>query len=56
MKAVRKFTRDSLVRRPCNCAKCVAKRNPTTDAVRTEDRVDLNEIHRRFWARIAGKK
>jgi len=63
MKTIRKFTRDAFVR-PCGCAKCVAKRNPIADAKPTKAKVstaddkpvDLNEIHRRFWARIAGKK
>ncbi|MFL9987239.1 hypothetical protein [Paraburkholderia sediminicola] len=63
MKTVRKFTRDAFVR-PCGCAKCVAKRSRTTDTKPTKaktiadekPRVDLNEIHRRFWAKLAGKE
>jgi hypothetical protein len=48
------------------CDKCTAKRSPTTDTKPTKakvsndathkPRVDLNEIHRRFWNRLAGKE
>jgi len=65
MKTIRIFTRDVSVLRPCSCAKCVAKRSPTTPTVKDrisnptlDERkpVDLNEIHRRFWAKQAGKE
>lgn len=66
MKTIRYFMRDALTVRPCGCAKCVAKRSPTTDTKPTKARVsndatpkpsvDLNEIHRSFWARLAGKE
>ncbi|CBJ37109.1 protein of unknown function [Ralstonia solanacearum CMR15] len=57
MKTIRRFVCDSLIARPakkpCGCAKCTAKRSSTKD---TREPVDLNEIHRRFWAKLAGKK
>jgi len=64
MKTFRYFMRDALAKRPCGCAKCVAKRSPTTDTKPTKaqttadekPRVDLNEIHRRFWAKLAGRE
>lgn len=37
------------------CDKCAPKSNPITDQ-QPALRVDLNEIHRRFWARLAGKE
>jgi hypothetical protein len=52
-KTIHKFTRDALMKRPCMCERCRAARSTkTTDATPSPD---LNEIHRRFWARIAGK-
>lgn len=60
MKTIRKFTRDALLKRPCGCAKCAAKREASRAAATpTKDErkpVDLNEIHRRFWAKQAGKE
>lgn len=58
MKKIRRFVRDSMVGRPCGCAKCTAKREASRPTPTQDDRkpVDLNEIHRSFWARLAGKE
>ena len=57
------FTRDT---RLCGCSrhkdapkcdKCAPKRNQTRNPTSDERKpVDLNEIHRRFWAKLAGKE
>jgi hypothetical protein len=56
-RTMKKFTCDALVRLAVQKRKQVEAKPKavTTDVVRTEDRVDLNEIHRRFWAKLAGK-
>lgn len=55
MKKIRMFTRDSMVRR---ISRVLGERiKPTTKDANPERKpVDLNEIHRRFWARLAGKE
>lgn len=60
------FTTDT---RPCGCSrhataqkcpKCAPKISrtirPITPTADTAPRVDLNEIHRRFWARLRGEE
>jgi hypothetical protein len=55
-KTVKIFTRDSMVRRVSRKMAALAK--PAKAQTPTADKkpVDLNEIHRRFWARLAGKE
>ncbi|CBJ42543.1 hypothetical protein [Ralstonia solanacearum] len=58
MKTARKFTCDALIRRAVAKRKA-ATRKPdatTVDAKSARQPVDLNEIHRRFWAKLAGKE
>lgn len=56
VRAMKKFTCDALIRLSmANRKAATPKRNPITDQ-RPSPRVDLNEIHRRFWARVAGKE
>lgn len=53
-KRIRKFTRDALIRLSAAKQKAAAHK----PAVTVDERkpLDLNEIHRRFWARIGGKE
>jgi hypothetical protein len=54
-----KFTCDALVRLAVQKRKQAAadaKPNRVSDAGGAKPPVDLNEIHRRFWARQAGKE
>ncbi|QIN60903.1 hypothetical protein SBC1_08820 [Caballeronia sp. SBC1] len=57
-RTMKRFTCDALIRLAVQKRKQadVKPEALTTDAVLTEDRVDLNEIHRRFWAKLAGKE
>lgn len=63
-KAMHKFTCDSLIRRvarsslPAPSTLSGQYRSPkkgTVDAQPARVPVDLNEIHRRFWEKLAGK-
>lgn len=56
VRTMKKFTCDALMRLSTAKRKAASpKRNPITDQ-KPAPRVDLNEIHRRFWARLAGKE
>jgi hypothetical protein len=55
-KTVRKFTCDSLIRTVTQKRKTAAKDSAAAKDSKPEPvPVDLNEIHRRFWAKLAGK-
>jgi len=59
IRTMRLFTRDALVRRATAKRKAAtADEKPTRDssAAGVKPPVDLNEIHRRFWAKLAGKE
>lgn len=58
VRTMKKFTCDALVRlavqkRKTAKAKPAKVQTPTAD---TTPRIDLNEIHRRFWARLRGEE
>jgi hypothetical protein len=59
VRTMKKFTCDALIfasaqirRQKAAKAKPAKGKTPTAD----QNPVDLNEIHRRFWARVAGKE
>ena len=58
MKTARKFTCDALIRRAVAKRKAAMQRpdTATVDAKPARQPVDLNEIHQRFWAKLAGKE
>jgi hypothetical protein len=56
---MKKFTCDALIFASAQLRRqkaATAKPNRVSDAGGAKSPVDLNEIHRRFWARIAGKE
>ena len=54
MKTVRNFTCDALIRLSLANRKASAPKPAATADKRQP--VDLNEIHRRFWAKLAGRE
>lgn len=59
VRTMKKFTCDALVRLAVQKRKqalTVTKPTRVSDAVGVKPAADLNEIHRRFWARLAGKE
>lgn len=61
MKTIRKFTCDALIRLSLARNKAARRksRSTSTTVKQTTDEkppVDLNEVHRRFWAKLAGKE
>jgi hypothetical protein len=54
VRTMKKFTCDALIRLSTEKRKAAThKPNATTDERKP---TDLNEIHRRFWAKLAGKE
>ena len=51
VRTMKKFTCDALIRLAVQ-----KRRQASVDAKPEQTPVDLNEIHRRFWARLAGKE
>jgi hypothetical protein len=59
VRTMKRFTCDALIFASAQLRKKkAAKAKPEKPQTQTADKkpVDLNEIHRRFWARLAGKE
>lgn len=55
-RTMHKFTCDSLIRTVTRKREAAAKKSAAAKDSKPEPvPVDLNEIHRRFWAKLAGK-
>jgi hypothetical protein len=56
VRTMKKFTCDALVRRAAEKRKQVRSEVRMETGVPKREPADLNEIHRRFWARLRGEE